>query len=118
MNAPVDALRFGSGHTVRRIEDPALVAGRGQFTDDLTRPGQTHLVFLRSPYAHARILSIDWAAVRASPGVVAVLTAEDVRAAGFDAIGALVEAKGAGGGRPRQRLSDTLVQGDDPEGTR
>jgi hypothetical protein len=39
-------------------------------------------------------------------------------AAGFDAIEALVEAKGAGDGGPRRRLSDTLVQGDDPEGTR
>ena len=56
--------RFGSGQTVRRIEDPALVAGRGRFTDDLSLPGQAHLVFLRSPYAHARIVSIDAGAAR------------------------------------------------------
>jgi carbon-monoxide dehydrogenase large subunit len=82
MNAPVDALRFGSGHTVRRIEDPALVTGRGQFTDDLTRPGQTHLVFLRSPYAHARIVSIDTNAALAVPGVRAVYTGAELVAAG------------------------------------
>ena len=62
MSAPVEAVRFGSGQSVRRIEDPALVRGAGQFTDDLKRAGQTHLVFLRSPHAHARIKSIDMAA--------------------------------------------------------
>jgi carbon-monoxide dehydrogenase large subunit len=69
---------------VRRIEDPALVAGRGQFTDDLTRPGQTHLVFLRSPYAHARIVSIDTSAARAMPGVLAVYTGAELVAAGVN----------------------------------
>ena len=39
MNAPLEAGRFGSGKTVRRIEDPALVTGRGQFTDDVALPG-------------------------------------------------------------------------------
>lgn len=52
----IEAARYGSGKNVRRIEDPALLRGEGRFTDDLTRAGQTHLVFLRSPYAHARIL--------------------------------------------------------------
>ena len=49
--------RFGSGHAVRRIEDPALLSGRGQFTDDVAMAAdEAVLVFLRSPYAHARIL--------------------------------------------------------------
>jgi carbon-monoxide dehydrogenase large subunit len=82
MNAPRDLLRFGSGHTVRRLEDPALVAGRGQFTDDLSRPGQLHLVFQRSPHAHARILSIDTAGALAVDGVLAVYTGADLIAAG------------------------------------
>ena len=82
MNAPREILRFGSGHTVRRLEDPALVAGRGQFTDDLSRPGQLHLVFQRSPHAHARILSIDTAGALAVDGVLAVYTGADLIAAG------------------------------------
>ena len=86
MNRPTDhgleTLRFGSGHTVRRIEDPTLVSGRGQYTDDLAREGLTHLVFVRSPHARARILSIDVEPARAVPGVLAVYTGADLVAAG------------------------------------
>src|ERR1700740_1047473 len=82
--------RVGRGHTVRRIEDPALVAGRGQFTDDLTRAGQTHMVFLRSPYAHARILSVDASSARESPGVIAVYTGGDLVEAGVKPITASI----------------------------
>ena len=78
--------RFGSGQSVRRVEDPALITGRGQFTDDLSLPGQTHLVFLRSPYAHARILGIDTATALALPGVLAVYTGADLVAAGVKAM--------------------------------
>jgi aerobic carbon-monoxide dehydrogenase large subunit len=82
MNAPVQNLRFGSGHTVRRIEDPALITGRGSFTDDLKREGQLHLAFVRSPHGHARILSIDTSPALALPGVVAVYTGADLVQAG------------------------------------
>jgi carbon-monoxide dehydrogenase large subunit len=82
MTAPADALRFGSGHTVRRIEDPALVTGTGCFADDLQRDGLLHLVFVRSPHAHARLVAVDTAAARAVPGVVAVITGADLVAAG------------------------------------
>jgi aerobic carbon-monoxide dehydrogenase large subunit len=74
--------RFGSGRDVRRIEDAGLLAGTGHFTDDFSLPGQTFLSFLRSPYAHARIVSIDAAAALAMPGVIAVLTGADLVAAG------------------------------------
>jgi carbon-monoxide dehydrogenase large subunit len=74
--------RFGSGQSVRRVEDPMLIVGRGQYADDVTLPGQTHLVFLRSPYAHARITSIDTAPALALPGVLAVYTGADLVAAG------------------------------------
>jgi aerobic carbon-monoxide dehydrogenase large subunit len=74
--------RFGSGREVRRIEDAGLLAGAGCFTDDVSLPSQTHLVFLRSPYAHARIVSIDTAAALAMPGVIAVLTGADLVADG------------------------------------
>jgi carbon-monoxide dehydrogenase large subunit len=79
--------RFGSGQAVRRLEDGPLLAGAGRFTNDEALPGQAHLVFLRSPHAHARIASIDTSAARAMPGVVAILTGEDVAAAGLKSLG-------------------------------
>ena len=51
--------RFGSGREVKRIEDAALVRGQGRFVDDVSDAQQLHLVFLRSPWAHARIRAID-----------------------------------------------------------
>ena len=89
MNAPLaatEATRFGSGQAVRRVEDPALVQGRGQFADDVSLPGQTWLAFLRSDRAHARILGVDTAAAAAMPGVVAVFTGADLAAAGVKPI--------------------------------
>ena len=59
-------------------EDVRLVAGRGRFIDDLGQPGQLHAAILRSPHAHARIMSIDTRAAAALPGVAAVLTGADV----------------------------------------
>lgn len=82
MNATVDVGRFGSGHAVRRIEDQALLTGQGRYTDDVVPAGQTVLVFLRSPYPHARIVSVDASAARAMPGVLAVITGEDLVKAG------------------------------------
>ena len=70
--------RFGSGREVKRIEDAGLLAGAGRFTDDVSLPAQTYLRFLRSPHAHARIVSIDASAALAMPGVVAVLTGVDL----------------------------------------
>ena len=75
-------LRFGSGKAVSRVEDAALLTGRGQFTDDMAPAGTRVLAFLRSPYAHARILSMDTSAARARPGVSAVITATELLAAG------------------------------------
>lgn len=79
--------RFGSGHSVRRIEDPALITGRGRFVDDFAPEGLLHLVFVRSPMAHARIRSIDTQAARKLPGVVAVFTGKDLVAAGVKPFG-------------------------------
>ncbi|MBL8349624.1 MAG: xanthine dehydrogenase family protein molybdopterin-binding subunit [Burkholderiaceae bacterium] len=82
MNAPAEATRFGSGHAVRRLEDPTLITGRGRYADDISLPGQTHLAFLRSTYAHARITGIDTSAAQGMPGVLAVYTGADLVAAG------------------------------------
>ena len=69
------------GRSMERVEDHALLTGQGRFVDDLgTPPGTLHAAFLRSPHAHADIVSIDASAALALPGVVAVLTGEDIRA--------------------------------------
>jgi carbon-monoxide dehydrogenase large subunit len=68
---------FGVGQPVRREEDPYLVRGAGRYVDDVTLVGQTRAYVLRSPHAHARILSIDTRRAKVSPGVVLVLTGND-----------------------------------------
>lgn len=67
-------MKFGVGQSVKRTEDIRLVTGQGQFTDDFRFENETFAAFLRSPYAHATIKSIDVSAALAAPGVVAVLT--------------------------------------------
>lgn len=66
------------GKRVVRNEDPRLLTGQAQFVDDVEIPGMLHAAFLRSDYAHARLLSLDVSAARQHPGVVAVFTAEDM----------------------------------------
>ncbi len=66
------------GSSVPRKEDPALLTGRAKWTDNIKLPGMLHLDILRSPYAHARIRSIDVSAALEQPGVVAVFTGEDL----------------------------------------
>ncbi len=69
------------GRSIPRVEDPALLAGRGRFIDDLgVRPGTLHAAILRSPHPHAEIESIDCSAARAADGVHAILTGADVKA--------------------------------------
>ena len=71
------------GDTPRRREDARFVTGHGAYLDDLRFHGAAHAVFLRSPHAHARILSIDTAAALSAPGVVTILTARDTAADGL-----------------------------------
>jgi len=63
------------GARIPRNEDPRLLQGRGSFVDDIQPAGALHAAVLRSPHAHARIVSIDAARARRLPGVVLVLTA-------------------------------------------
>jgi carbon-monoxide dehydrogenase large subunit len=63
------------GNHVPRVEDPDLLTGRSTYVDDLRVPGTTHAVFVRSPVAHARIVSLETSAAERAPGVVAVHTA-------------------------------------------
>jgi carbon-monoxide dehydrogenase large subunit len=66
------------GERVPRIEDRRLLTGRALFVDDVQLPDMAHAAFLRSPYAHARVLRIETARARALPGVLAVYTAADL----------------------------------------
>ncbi|MCE0506620.1 xanthine dehydrogenase family protein molybdopterin-binding subunit [Roseivivax sp. GX 12232] len=74
------------GKPLKRREDHRLVTGKGQFTDDFTRPGQCFAAMVRSPYPHARIGGIDASAALELPGVVAVLTGSDAEADGLGPI--------------------------------
>ena len=67
-----------TGQSLKRFEDPRLLTGQGAFLDDLTFPEMLYAAVLRSPHAHATIRAIDTAAARHAPGVVAVITAEDL----------------------------------------
>src|SRR5215212_4352925 len=66
------------GNSVPRKEDPAFLTGHANWTDNIKLPGMLHIALLRSPYAHARITSIDVSAAKEQPGVVAVYTDEDL----------------------------------------
>ena len=66
------------GRGIRRIEDASLLTGRTPFIDDVVLPQMLHCAILHSPFAHARISGIDTSEAEALPGVVAVLTGEDV----------------------------------------
>ena len=73
----------GIGASVRRKEDKRFITGAGTYTDDISRPGQAYACFVRSPYPHATLNGIDKAAAEAAPGVLAVLTGDDVAEAGW-----------------------------------
>jgi carbon-monoxide dehydrogenase large subunit len=77
----------GIGAAVRRKEDFRFITGKGQYTDDVVRPGETRAVFVRSPHAHAKVKNIDASAAKKMPGVVAVLTGADLAT---DKIGNLI----------------------------
>ena len=75
--------RFAIGQPVPRSEDPVLVCGKGQFTDDVSLPGQAYAVMVRSGHAHGVIRGIDTAAARGMPGVLGVYAAADLENAGI-----------------------------------
>ena len=70
----------GVGHSVERKEDARFIRGKGNYVDDVVLPNMLHLELLRSPYAHARIRSVDVSRAAALPGVVAVITGADLAA--------------------------------------
>ncbi|GAB4414153.1 MAG: aerobic carbon-monoxide dehydrogenase large subunit [Anaerolineae bacterium] len=72
----------GMGHRMKRKEDPRFIQGAGNYVDDVKLPGMLYLDLVRSPYAHAKILKIDASKALALPGVLAVITGEDLKKAG------------------------------------
>ena len=78
--------KFGVGQSPTRLEDHRFLTGSGTYTSDINFDGQAHGVVVRSPYAHARISGIDTSSAKAAPGVLAVYTAEDIKAAGLKSL--------------------------------
>ena len=70
--------KFGIGQSVSRIEDARLLTGKGRYTDDIVLPGQAYMAFVRSPHAHADVVSVDFADAAAAPGVLGVFTGDDL----------------------------------------
>lgn len=85
--------RFAISQPVRQVEAPRLLKGLGRFTDDIFMDRQSFAVFLRSPYAHAEIVSIDTAVAAKMPGVLAILTGKDYAAAGLGDVRGISPAK-------------------------
>nr|MDJ0842007.1 molybdopterin-dependent oxidoreductase [Acidobacteriota bacterium] len=99
------------GQAVKRVEDRKFVTGKGRYTDDIVLPGMTYAVFIRSPHAHAKITGFDIAEAKHNPGVVAVFTGEDLKAAGNPAVptGWLVHSKN---GEPMKEPAHPVLASD------
>jgi len=95
--SPQETTRFGSGKSVKRLEDQQLLIGAGVYTNDVTLAHQSHLVFLRSPYPHAKLISIDVSAAKGMPGVRGVFTGADLQAAGVKPMARAMNFKRADG---------------------
>jgi aerobic carbon-monoxide dehydrogenase large subunit len=90
-------MKFGIGQSVRRTEDQRLITGTGCYTDDISLPRQTYASFVRSPHAHAKLVSIDTKAALAAPGVVGIVTGADLQKAGIGPIPCMVPLKNRDG---------------------
>jgi carbon-monoxide dehydrogenase large subunit len=106
--------KFGLSQSIRRVEDPRLLKGGGRYTDDVAVAGQAQGYVLRSPHAHAKIVSIDTAAAKAMPGVLGVWTAADLTAAGIGTLPCLAPVKSVDGSptsdTPHPVLADGVVR--------
>ena len=103
--------RFGSGQAVKRVEDQLLLLGAGKYTNDVSLPGQARLVFLRSPYPHAKIKAIDTQAAKAMPGVHGIFTGDELLAAGIKPMARPLNFKRADGGALSSTTRHILASG-------
>jgi aerobic carbon-monoxide dehydrogenase large subunit len=99
------------GASILRKEDRRFLTGRGTYVADIERPGMTFGVFVRSPHAHARIRAIDSTAALALPGVLAVLTGEDIKRDGVGSIPCGWCVTGKGGIPMKEPPHPALAQG-------
>src|SRR6201986_569329 len=113
--AAIAAERY-TGASIKRSEDPRILTGAGRYVDDIKLPGMLHAAFVRSPMAHARVLSVDVSAALALPGVVAVLTGAELEAMTVPGPDALMALMGWAGPTPEFTLlaTDTVRLVGDP----
>ncbi len=111
--------KFSLGQSISRVEDLTLVRGAGRYADDVRLANEAHAFVVRSPHAHATIRRIDVAAARKAPGVLLVLTGEDVKADGLGDIPCMIPVTNTDGSQrgetPRPLLAlDRVRHGGDP----
>ncbi len=107
--ATTKTMRFGQD--IRRVEDNRLITGKGRYVGNIAVAGVAHLVLLRSPHAHAEIISLDVAAAKAAPGVIAVFTAADLQEAGIEPLASAPMFKRADGSPRAEPPRRLLAQG-------
>jgi len=107
-------MKYGIGQPVTRSEDPKLLRGDGNYTDDVNLDGQAYGVMVRSPYAHGTLNGIDTTEASAAPGVIAILTGSDLDAAGLGTMKCGLPLKGRDGSPlqyvPRPALATDKVR--------
>ena len=104
--AQIAAERY-TGASIKRSEDPRILTGGGRYVDDIKLPGMLHAGFVRSPFAHARVLAVDVSAARDLPGVAAVLTGAELEAMTIPGPDPLLAMMGGGGPMPEYTLLAT-----------
>ena len=87
-------MKFALGQSIQRLEDDPLLRGAGRYTDDFALAKAAHVIFVRSPHAHARLEKISVEEARKAPGVLAILTGRDVKADGLGNIPCLIPVPG------------------------
>ncbi|HUB94532.1 MAG TPA: molybdopterin cofactor-binding domain-containing protein, partial [Stellaceae bacterium] len=102
---------YGIGQPVPREEDPRLLRGQGRYVDDVKAPREARAFVLRSPHAHARIVAIDTRGAKQMPGVLAVLTGDDLRARGLGTLRPMVPRKRSTGAPAYVAAQPLLAQG-------
>ena len=106
--------KFGIGQPITRFEDSRLLAGEGRYVDDISLERQSFAAFVRSPHAHAAILSIDLSTANSMPGVLGIYTSTDLKADGVGDIPCMAPATNKDGTPcampPRPALAEKKVR--------
>lgn len=108
----VEQMKFGIGQPVPRTEDPRFLKGEGNYVDDMVLPGQSYGYVLRSPHAHAKVLSVNTTAAEASAGVLLVMTGADIAAEGIDGIPSFIPPMAFGAPMPKSSPKHPILARD------